>query len=58
MRFLAQEISPDTCVNIMAQYSPHFKAMRRPEVNQPLSRHEYEAALDMARDAGIRRFAR
>ncbi len=58
MRFLARELSPDTCVNIMAQYRPLYKAWRRPEVNRPLRMDEYESALEAARAAGIRRFAR
>lgn len=57
MRFLAEEISVDTCVNVMAQYRPVHQAHRRPEINRPLSGHEYEAALNAARKAGIRRFA-
>jgi putative pyruvate formate lyase activating enzyme len=58
MRFLAEELSPDTCVNVMAQYRPLYQACRRPEVNRPLRIEEYEAALEAARRAGIRRFAR
>lgn len=58
MRFLAREISEDTCVNIMAQYRPAYKAARRPEVNSPLKRDEYEAALQSARTAGLHRFVR
>lgn len=57
MRFLAEEISVDTWVNVMAQYRPVHQAYRRPEINCPLSRHEYESALEKARAAGIHRFA-
>ncbi len=58
MRFLAEELSPDTCVNVMAQYRPLFRSGRRPEVDRPLRMEEYETALEAARQAGIRRFAR
>jgi putative pyruvate formate lyase activating enzyme len=58
MRFLADEISPDTCVNVMAQYRPLYRSYRRPEVDRPLTIEEFEAALEMARQAGIRRFVR
>lgn len=58
MRFLSRELSPDTCVNIMAQFRPLYKAWRRPEVNRPLRMDEYESALEAARAAGIKRFAR
>lgn len=56
MRFLAREISPDTCVNIMAQYRPSYRAYKRPEVNCPLTRADYEAALEAARSQGLYRF--
>jgi putative pyruvate formate lyase activating enzyme len=53
MKFLAEEISPDTAVNVMDQYRPHFRAYRRPEVARPLRRHEHEQALAAARAAGL-----
>lgn len=56
MEFLATVISPDTWVNVMAQYRPAFKAARRPEVNAPLKDEEYQEALDMARRHGLHRF--
>ncbi len=58
MRFLAEEISPHTYVNIMAQYRPAGKV--RPgsfdEIDRPITVEEYEQAFDAAREAGLHRF--
>ena len=58
MRFLVEELSPHTFVNVMAQYRPTFKSHRRPEVDRGIGRSEFEAALQAARDCGLYRFAR
>jgi putative pyruvate formate lyase activating enzyme len=55
LRFLAREISPDTYVNLMAQYRPCFRASE----HAPLARHPTPAELREAREAagrvGLRR---
>jgi putative pyruvate formate lyase activating enzyme len=55
LRFLAREISVDTYVNVMDQYRPCGKAHQCPPINRRLTNEEYNEALDMARDAGLRR---
>ena len=55
MRFLAREVSPETYVNIMAQYHPCGEAMDHPPLNRRITPKEYEEALDIAREEGIRR---
>ncbi|MBI5967380.1 MAG: radical SAM protein [Deltaproteobacteria bacterium] len=55
MRFLAREISPDTYVNIMAQYRPCGQAMEHPPLNRRITSREYEEALTMAQEEGIHR---
>jgi putative pyruvate formate lyase activating enzyme len=55
MKFLADEISPDTFVNVMEQYRPCFEAESFPEIARRLPRDEFEAALASARAAGLRR---
>jgi putative pyruvate formate lyase activating enzyme len=57
MRFIAQEISPDTYVNVMGQYRPAHLAEEYPELNRPLTGSEYREALKIARDEGLRRGA-
>ena len=55
LRFLAEEISPNTYLNLMDQYRPAYKAHHYPELNRPLARREFEEALEMAREVGLRR---
>ncbi len=57
MRWIAQELSPHTYVNVMAQYYPAGKVSRQeyPEINRRLTSPEYEAALDEAARAGLKR---
>ena len=53
--FLVNEISPDVYVNIMEQYRPAFQAHLHPSLNRPLKREEYLEALQMAKQAGLKR---
>jgi putative pyruvate formate lyase activating enzyme len=55
VRFLAQEVSPDTYVNIMNQYRPCHKASRIPQLARPLMRQEFVEAVDLARKVGLHR---
>jgi len=55
MRFLAREVSPNTYVNIMAQFRPCGEAMEHPPLNRRITSAEYEEALRMAHEEGIRR---
>lgn len=57
VRFLAREISRDTMINVMDQYRPCGRARRHPELNRRISAREYEEAVTLARQAGLRRFA-
>jgi putative pyruvate formate lyase activating enzyme len=58
MQFLAEELSPDTYVNIMDQYYPagRVNAQSFKEINCRLQPYEYESAVQTARDAGLWRF--
>jgi len=58
MRFLAQELSAQTYVNIMAQYRPANKvcATQFPEINRRITEHEFREAYQAARAAGLWRF--
>lgn len=51
-------LSPNTFVNIMDQYLPHYRAYEVPEINRPLTFTEYEEVLNYARKIGLKRFAR
>jgi putative pyruvate formate lyase activating enzyme len=55
VRFIAEEISKDTYVNIMDQYRPCYKAYEHPELSRRISRKEYDDAIKSALRAGLRR---
>jgi len=57
-RFLFEEISPNTYLNIMGQYRPEYQASRHPELNRPCTRQELDEALKTAHVVGLRRFDR
>jgi putative pyruvate formate lyase activating enzyme len=59
LRFIAEEISKDSYVNIMFQYRPMFKAGEYEELSRRPTSDEYRDAIAMARDFGLHRgFAR
>ena len=57
MQWIADELSPETYVNIMAQYHPAGKVSRsdHAEINRRVTSAEYERALDAAWRAGLKR---
>jgi putative pyruvate formate lyase activating enzyme len=55
VRFLAEEISTDTYLNLMDQYRPAFHAMDIPQLSRPITREEYRAAVQMAHRSGLHR---
>ncbi|HOL93767.1 MAG TPA: radical SAM protein [bacterium] len=57
MRFLADEISSDTFVNVMGQYHPCWRARTVAEINRPVRIEEIIRARQEALAAGLRRFA-
>ncbi len=55
VRFLAQEVSPNTYLNIMAQYHPCYKAFDIPQLSRPINRQEFHEAIDLAHQQGLDR---
>jgi len=55
VRFLAQEVSTNTYLNIMAQYHPCHKAFDIPLLSGPLNRQEFAEAIKLARQQGLNR---
>jgi putative pyruvate formate lyase activating enzyme len=53
--FLAAEISTNTYLNVMDQYYPAFNAHLFSKLNRPVTRAEYQDAVNMALDAGLQR---
>ena len=56
MRFLAEEISPDTFVNIMPQYRPAGHAGRHESIDRPITLTKFHDAVAAARQQGLWRF--
>jgi putative pyruvate formate lyase activating enzyme len=56
--FLADEISPDTYLNLMVQYRPAYRAASEDlgPLSRPVSAAEMAEAYDAARQAGLHRF--
>ena len=58
VRFIAQNLSRDSYVNIMRQYRPEHKAFGIKELARRITDAEYAEALGWARECGLHRFAR
>jgi putative pyruvate formate lyase activating enzyme len=55
MRFIGEQLSPHSYVNIMAQYRPVYQARAFSDVNRPVNMEEFREALEIARTCGIHR---
>lgn len=56
--FLAQHLSSQTYLNLMAQYHPCFKAEQFPELNRTITAQELSQAHTWAKEAGLLRLDR
>jgi putative pyruvate formate lyase activating enzyme len=55
LKFIAENLSRTTYVNIMRQYRPEYKAPEFPEINRLIKTAEYTEALGWARKYGLTR---
>ncbi len=55
MKFLADEISLNTYVNVMDQYRPCYRAKDDSIINRRITSEEFEAAIESAGKAGLKR---
>ena len=58
VEFIAKKISPNTYVNIMAQYRPCGKAYKDDYINRSIALKEFREAIQWAIDAGLKRLDR
>jgi putative pyruvate formate lyase activating enzyme len=58
VRFLAEEISLNTYLNVMAQYHPCHKASQFPLLSRSITREEFLEAVELARQRGLQRLDR
>jgi putative pyruvate formate lyase activating enzyme len=55
LKFLAEEISANTYLNLMAQYRPCYRASEFPGLDRPIRRAEFLEALATAHAHGFQR---
>jgi putative pyruvate formate lyase activating enzyme len=55
LRFIAEEISKDSYVNIMMQYRPCYHADRYLELSRRITRQEYQEVVEFAEKIGLHR---
>ena len=55
MEFIAQELSPNSYVNVMAQYHPQYRASEFPELDRRITSQEYQRAVEIAGEKGVTR---
>jgi putative pyruvate formate lyase activating enzyme len=55
LHFIADELGPNTYVNVMAQYYPAGRTGDFPEIDRHLYQSELARALELAQDLGLRR---
>ena len=55
VKFIADNISKNTYLNIIDQYHPCYKAFDHPPLDRRLTNQEYAEAVQMAEDAGLKR---
>lgn len=54
LKFIANELSQQTSINLMDQYRPCFEADRHPSLDRRITRLEYKEARELARQAGLK----
>lgn len=57
LEFLAEEVSADTCLNLMDQYRPCYRADENPPLDRAITGHEFSRARAWAVQLGLHRFA-
>ncbi|MCM8804897.1 MAG: radical SAM protein [Candidatus Omnitrophica bacterium] len=53
LKWIAENLPKDTYINIMPQYTPHYKAFDYPEIARRLNLKEYRDIVEMAKELGF-----
>jgi putative pyruvate formate lyase activating enzyme len=53
MEWIAGNLPKDTYINIMAQYTPLFKAYDYPEISRRITKDEYIKVVEKAQEVGL-----
>jgi putative pyruvate formate lyase activating enzyme len=57
MEWIAENLPKDTYVNILAQYTPAYKAYDYPEISRKITGEEYQKVVQKAKDVGLTNLA-
>ena len=55
LKFIAEEISIHSYINIMEQYRPEYRAHEYPEINHRITQREYMEAIQWAKHYRLHR---
>jgi putative pyruvate formate lyase activating enzyme len=58
VKFIAQEISPSTYVNLMSQYRPCYRADEYPPLDRPIMLKDFRHARELCARYGLNRLDR
>ena len=58
LKFVSEELSKNTCINLMRQYRPEYRAKEFPDIARRINRKEYEETLGWAGEFGLTNLAR
>lgn len=58
MRFLAEEVSKETYINVMDQYRPCYEALAYPPLNRRITEEEFDEAIRLTKASGLHRLHR
>jgi len=53
IQWIAENLSKNTYLNLMSQYTPVYKANQYPLISRRITKEEYEEALYWAKEAGL-----
>jgi len=53
LKWIAENLGPETRVNLMDQFRPEWRAHEVPELRRRLTRKEFDEAVQIARDRGL-----
>ncbi len=53
MRFISEDISPETYVSLLSQYQPLYEAMGHPAIGRRITQDEYDKAFVYMTESGI-----
>jgi putative pyruvate formate lyase activating enzyme len=53
MEWIGENLPKDTYVNIMAQYTPQYKAYDYPDISRRVTKEEYIKVVNKAQEVGL-----